>query len=103
MNSPFNQEQAELLNRLLPTLTESQKVWLTGYLAASQVSVSIPAATAIAAAPVAELPAESAAQIISKEVTILFGSQTGNAQGLAKNAGKTLEGQRISSNCFVYE
>ncbi|MED4403810.1 hypothetical protein, partial [Metabacillus fastidiosus] len=36
MNSPFNQEQAELLNRILPTLTESQKVWLMGYLAASQ-------------------------------------------------------------------
>ena len=36
MNSPFNQEQAELLNRLLPTLTESQKVWLSGYLAATQ-------------------------------------------------------------------
>ena len=25
MNSPFNQEQAELLNRLLPTLTEHKK------------------------------------------------------------------------------
>lgn len=36
MNSPFNQEQAELLNRLLPTLTESQKAWLSGFLAASQ-------------------------------------------------------------------
>ncbi len=35
MNSPFNQEQAELLNRLLPTLTESQKIWLSGYLAAA--------------------------------------------------------------------
>ena len=33
MNSPFNQEQAELLNRLFPTFTESQKVWLSGYLA----------------------------------------------------------------------
>ncbi|TWI58167.1 assimilatory sulfite reductase (NADPH) flavoprotein subunit [Halalkalibacter nanhaiisediminis] len=92
LNSPFNEEQAELLNRLLPTLTESQKVWLTGYLAASQAAASqMAATTAIAEAPVAELPAESAAQPISKEVTILFGSQTGNAHGLAKNAGKTLE------------
>jgi sulfite reductase (NADPH) flavoprotein alpha-component len=93
MNSPFNQEQADLLNRLLPTLTESQKVWLTGYLAASQTTAAN--GTAINAttteAPVAELSTESAAQPISKEVTILFGSQTGNAQGLAKNAGKTLE------------
>ncbi|WP_198508135.1 hypothetical protein, partial [Bacillus subtilis] len=38
MNSPFNQEQAELLNRLLPTLTESQKIWLSGYLSAQSVS-----------------------------------------------------------------
>ena len=28
----------------------------------------------------------------SKEVTILYGSQTGNAQGVAEKAGKTLEG-----------
>ncbi len=85
LNSPFNQEQAELLNRLLPTLTESQKVWLSGYLAAGPVliwsrnfrSQSIPAANI---------------KRISKEVTILYGSQTGNAQGLAKKAGKTLEG-----------
>ena len=36
LNSPFNQEQAELLNQLLPTLTESQKVWICGFLSASQ-------------------------------------------------------------------
>ncbi|WP_374721760.1 assimilatory sulfite reductase (NADPH) flavoprotein subunit [Peribacillus tepidiphilus] len=82
LNSPFNQEQAELLNRLLPTLTESQKIWLSGYLAASQ-SVSVPGTS--------ELPIGNTKQTISKEVTILYGSQTGNAQGLAKKAGKMLE------------
>lgn len=86
INSPFNQEQAELLNRILPTLTESQKVWLSGYLAASQ-SPSVPG---ISEAPVAELPAVGTGQSISKEVTILYGSQTGNAQGLADQAGKML-------------
>ncbi|MCT9872480.1 flavodoxin domain-containing protein, partial [Paenarthrobacter aurescens] len=30
-------------------------------------------------------------QTVSKDVTILYGSQTGNAQGLAENTGKTLE------------
>lgn len=84
MNSPFNQEQAELLNRLLPTLTESQKFWLSGYLTAS-----VPGTPE---APTAELPGGSTVQTISKEVTILYGSQTGNAQGIADNAGKTLEG-----------
>ncbi|MBM6600201.1 assimilatory sulfite reductase (NADPH) flavoprotein subunit [Priestia megaterium] len=85
VNSPFNQEQADLLNRLLPTLTEAQKMWLSGYLTASQstsaegtpdVSTSAPAQTK---------------QTVSKDVTILYGSQTGNAQGLAENTGKTLE------------
>ncbi|OKL35322.1 assimilatory sulfite reductase (NADPH) flavoprotein subunit [Domibacillus mangrovi] len=89
INSPFNQEQAELLNRLLPTLTESQKFWLSGYLAASH-STSI---SGTMEAPATEFPAGSAGQTSSKEVTILYGSQTGNAQGLANNASKTLEGR----------
>ncbi|MGZ9792791.1 assimilatory sulfite reductase (NADPH) flavoprotein subunit [Bacillus atrophaeus] len=93
MNSPFNQEQAELLNRLLPTLTESQKIWLSGYLAAAQ-SGSV---QGTAEAP-AVLPAGDTAQTISKEVTILYGSQTGNAQGLAENTGKTLEGRGYQVN-----
>ena len=84
VNSPFNQEQVELLNRILPTLTGSQKVWLSGYLAGSQ------------SAPVLEKQDElatqqSSGQVISKEVTVLYGSQTGNAQKLAEKAGKTLQ------------
>ena len=86
MNSPFNQEQAELLNRLLPTLTESQKIWLSGYLSAQSVS-----AQEAAGAPAAAVSAEAVAPAVSKEVTVLYGSQTGNAQGLAENAGKQLE------------
>ncbi|WP_316274097.1 assimilatory sulfite reductase (NADPH) flavoprotein subunit [Bacillus halotolerans] len=85
MNSPFNQEQAELLNRLLPTLTESQKIWLSGYLSAQSVSV-LETSGALAA-----VSAGVTAPAISKEVTVLYGSQTGNAQGLAENAGKQLE------------
>lgn len=96
MNSPFNQEQVELLNRLLPTLTESQKIWLSGYLAASQ-SASVPGTTE---APAAELPVGNTGQTISKEVTILYGSQTGNAQGLAENAGKILEGRGFQVTVF---
>ncbi len=86
MNSPFSQEQAELLNKILPSLTESQKVWLSGYLAAIQAA---PATTSSESASVA-LSVE-ASKPVSKEVTILFGSQTGNAQRLATKAGKTLE------------
>lgn len=89
MNSPFNQEQADLLNQILPILTESQKVWLSGYLAAAQSSSVL----GTLEAQTTELPAQNIGQTISKEVTILYGSQTGNAQGLTEKAGKMLEGR----------
>lgn len=89
LNSPFNQEQAELLNRLLPTLTETQRVWLSGYLAASaslnQAAVGLETPAALQANEA------GTGQLVAKEVTILYGSQTGNARGLAKNASQKLE------------
>lgn len=88
-NSPFSQEQVELLNRLLPGLTDSQRIWLSGYLTALQGAGSAagaaPVSTAVAAPVVVSAPA------ISKEVTVLFGSQTGKSQGLAKKLTKKLE------------
>lgn len=86
LNSPFSQDQAELLNRLLPTLTESQKVWICGYLAASQGVAVVQEQTQTTSVAVQETK-----QLVSKEVTILYGSQSGNAKGVAMNAGKTLE------------
>ncbi|WP_159883232.1 assimilatory sulfite reductase (NADPH) flavoprotein subunit [Paenibacillus puerhi] len=88
-NSPFTQEQAELLNRLLPTLTEGQRVWLSGYLAAQ--ASSAPAVGVIPAAAPAEVLAAAPAAVVSKEVTVLFGSQSGNCSGLAKKLSKKLE------------
>ncbi|GIQ67202.1 assimilatory sulfite reductase (NADPH) flavoprotein subunit [Xylanibacillus composti] len=85
-NSPFNQEQVELLNRLIPTLSESQRLWLSGYMSAlSGGAAAVPAGTA---APAGQ--AVTAAPV-SKEVTVLFGSQTGNSQSLAKKTAKKLE------------
>lgn len=90
-NSPFNQEQVELLNRLLPTLTEAQRIWLSGYLTAlhgstvaSQTLGSAPQALSVASVPAAP-----------KEVTVLYGSQTGNSHGLAKKMSKKLEEKGI--------
>lgn len=83
LNSPFNQEQADLLSRLLPTLTESQKVWLSGYLAATVQLESSATQEVIAS--------RQSGESITKEVTILYGSQTGNAKELAKRAEKKLE------------
>lgn len=85
-NSPFNQEQAELLNRVLPTLSPVQRIWLSGYLTALQGAVN---ANAFAeGSSQSSLPAAAS---VSKEVTVLFGSQTGNSSGLAKKTAKLLE------------
>lgn len=87
INSPFNQEQTELLNRLLPNLTESQKIWLSGYLSASTTVVATKEAPSLAT----ELTEQTTTNPITKDITILFGSQTGNAQSLAKNHGNRLK------------
>jgi sulfite reductase (NADPH) flavoprotein alpha-component len=99
-NSPFNQQQAETLNQLLGTLTPDQMVWLSGYLAGLRGSPSSDAPTTTAAAsapaPAASVPtrtkdAASAPAFVDREVTILFGSQTGNSQHLAADMKKRLE------------
>lgn len=93
-NSPFDQEQAELLNRLLPTLSEGQRIWLSGYLAAAANAAAAPAPGEGAAQTGAVLPVAAAAAAqpeVSREVTVLFGSQTGNSQRLAKDMSKKLE------------
>ncbi len=100
-NSPFNERQAELLNELLPTLTPAQQVWLNGYLAAlalqgnaAPASASSPSAGEATAATAAPAPQAAAAQPqTSREVTVLFGSQTGNCQRLAGSLSRKLEEQ----------
>lgn len=86
-NSPFSQEQAELLNRLLPTLNDHQRIWLSGYLIALQGAGAPTAAANFVQAVAAAEPA------ISKEVTVLYGSQTGNSHNLAGKLSKKLEEQ----------
>lgn len=83
-NSPFNQEQVDLLNRLLPSLADSQKIWLSGFLAATA------SAQAVSAAPAAAPQPSAAAPAVSKDITILYGSQSGNSAGLAKKSAKVL-------------
>lgn len=84
LNSPFSQEQAELLNQLLPTLTDQQKIWLTGYLSAQ---ATLAGSEAVTPAP----SAAASAQPVNKDVTVLYGSQTGNSEGLAKKTAQHLE------------
>ncbi|CAL8895844.1 assimilatory sulfite reductase (flavoprotein alpha-subunit) [Bacillus pumilus] len=86
LNSPFSQQQADLLNQLLPTLTDQQKIWLTGYLSAQAALAGSETAT-LAPSPSAAAPA----QPVSKDVTVIYGSQTGNSEGLAKKTAQHLE------------
>lgn len=97
-NSPFNQEQAELLNRLLPTLSELQRLWLSGYLTALHGGpATVPVGTGIQQAGGAAVSAQPVpVKAITKEVTVLFGSQTGNSNGLAKKLAKLLQERGFS-------
>lgn len=97
-NSPFNENQVELLNRLLPSLTDTQQIWLTGYLAAmGRVTAGASAGTELLLQSSGQVNAEASIlpnqPVASKEVTILFGSQTGNCQRLAKSLSSKLESQ----------
>ncbi|UXJ68100.1 assimilatory sulfite reductase (NADPH) flavoprotein subunit [Lysinibacillus fusiformis] len=83
INSPFNEEQVKLLNELLPQLTLEQKIWLNGYLSAPQATQE---------AVVETLPV---ADPITKTITILYGSQTGNSQGLAEKFASLLKAQNV--------
>lgn len=74
---PFTPEQQELLNRLLPTLRADQMPWLNGFLAGFQM--------ARAGQPVAPVqPAASESAPAPAEITILYGSESGNAEALAQ-------------------
>jgi sulfite reductase (NADPH) flavoprotein alpha-component len=96
-NSPFRQDQAELLNKLLPTLTDGQRIWLSGYLAATvggaAQTVPAPVALQAAAAPQTAAPqAAPAAPALPKEATVLYGSQTGNSKKVAGRLADRLKG-----------
>ncbi len=68
--SPLSPAQTALVDRLMPTLTLEQATWLGGYLAGWR--------AASAGAPEAQAPAGGTV------VTVLYGSQTGNARALAE-------------------
>ncbi|MGQ7271127.1 assimilatory sulfite reductase (NADPH) flavoprotein subunit [Marinobacter sp. DSM 11874] len=71
-SSPLSAEQQQRLGQLLAELGSDQIYWLAGYLAGYCFSNS-PSATA-----------SQASAVGGRELTILFGSQTGNAEGVAE-------------------
>ncbi|MDA3874621.1 MAG: assimilatory sulfite reductase (NADPH) flavoprotein subunit [Kiritimatiellae bacterium] len=85
---PLSPEQQQALNSLLSTLSPDQASWLCGYLAGVNASLS---GTATTGAPAA---AEGSA---SESVTVLFGSQTGNSEGIAGELVEALKSKGVTA------
>lgn len=90
-NSPFTEGQATQINELLQTLTPEQKVWLSGYLVANQQLTSGTSDTQGSQIGAVSKDTETMLQqnepTIQPEkpaITLLYGSETGNAKGLAE-------------------
>ncbi|MBB4832151.1 sulfite reductase (NADPH) flavoprotein alpha-component [Staphylococcus hominis] len=90
-NSPFTEGQATQINELLQTLTPEQKVWLSGYLVANQQLTSGTSETQGSQIGAVSKDTETmlqqnepTIQPKKRAITLLYGSETGNAQGLAE-------------------
>lgn len=100
--APFTDEQKVILNELLPTMTPSQLQWLTGFAAGIEMfrqpqlgapsgQIPMPAAAELPPAEVATLPPAAPAPVApAKAVPLLiaYGSESGNAEGLADDTKK---------------
>lgn len=80
--APFAEEQIAALNQVISVTTAEQRAWLSGYLAGLQAANDPNAAGDAHAAVPAAPPAKRA------PLTILFGTESGNAEALAAQARK---------------
>jgi sulfite reductase (NADPH) flavoprotein alpha-component len=76
-HAPFDASTAERLRTLIARLDGGQRLWLSGYLAASAENKSTPVSAPASLAP-------------SAPVTILYGSQSGNSERIARLLGDKL-------------
>ncbi len=85
---PLTPEQQQSVNSVLATLSPDQASWLCGYLAGVNASM---AGTATASAP------PVAAGTGAESVTVLFGSQTGNSEGIAGELVDALKSKGVTA------
>ncbi|OLO06130.1 assimilatory sulfite reductase (NADPH) flavoprotein subunit [Salinicola socius] len=78
-NSPLSADQAKRVQQALADLDASQRQWLSGYLAGLG---------AQAAAGTTQAGASQTTPTASTTLTVLYGSQTGNAEGVAELAAE---------------
>lgn len=83
---PLTPEQQHKLNELLTSFSPEQASWLCGYLAGVNASMS-------GAAP-ASIPGSATAE----SVTVMFGSQTGNSEGIASDLVGALQAKGVSAD-----
>ena len=76
LSAALSSEQMDLLTKLTRSLNQEQQVWVSGYLAGFSAIQN----------EVLSAPAESENFLNQKVLTILYGSRTGNGEGLAKKA-----------------
>jgi sulfite reductase (NADPH) flavoprotein alpha-component len=76
--SPLPDEQVALVRRLLAGATAEQRQWLFGYVAGYQAATETRAA----------IPAPAATTVARLPLTVLYGSESGNAEALALNVRK---------------
>ena len=85
--SPLSAQQVAAVQQLVGNLNPIQQAWLSGYLAAT-------ANSGLAVAPVAGVaPQAGEAQVL----TILYGSQTGNAKGVAAKIQQNAEARGLAT------
>jgi len=83
-NSPLTREQAEKVSHIVGDLRNDQMTWLSGYLAGLS-------AAGAATFPATEQPGSTPAPAEAPELTILVGTQTGNAEEVAQQAASKAE------------
>ncbi|MEO0510478.1 MAG: assimilatory sulfite reductase (NADPH) flavoprotein subunit [Verrucomicrobiota bacterium] len=77
-NTPLTPEQVESLNRLLPSLAADQLTWLEGFVSGLRAGQGAPTAA-------------SAAPPVAPELTVLYGTESGNSENLADQTAKAAQ------------
>ena len=93
-SGPLLPEQIQRLNEVLPTLSAEQGAWLCGYIAALN---QLSAAGAFPAPAAGAVPAMGAGRADAPPVTVLYGSQTGNSEGIAGKLSAALNEAGVSA------
>ena len=91
--SPLNAQQAQQLTELIGTLTPMQVTWISGYLA----GINAHSATGEVAPPAQSAAAPAAQAEASEPLTILYGSQTGNAEDVAEQLRERAEAAGLNA------